>query len=188
MFEFEPAINNGWLIARQKCAARTSTVPGGAHKTRTVAYGTDSTTGLVTQEVIEPGVACGAAPSVEADARFRVHTTYQYDEYGNIRQLTRAPAVSSGHPAYFAPRTETSDYKDSGNTAKGRYLISSVNALGQQVFIGAQGALKDQLFDMAGDGLGRAFGLDGVFGHGRAIIGHVRPPRNCQVKRLRRLT
>jgi len=99
-----------WFLGRLTQAQVASVPPGGGTAvTRTSSFAYDPTTGLLTQEVIEPNT-----PSL------RLETDYGYDAFGN-----KVSATVSGID--IASRTSTTAYD-----SQGRFPITVANALGQQ--------------------------------------------------------
>jgi RHS repeat-associated protein len=90
--------------------------------TRAVEYDYDATTGLVTVERVDPGLATC------------VQTEYMHDEYGNRRKVTVRPCanVAVGSTTYFEPRV-TDNYFEAkpgavaaDNYPAGAYLTKSI--------------------------------------------------------------
>ncbi|MCP4968162.1 MAG: RHS repeat protein, partial [bacterium] len=100
-------INNTdlWHLGRLTRAEVTSTA-GGVSETRVSAFAYDPVTGLLTQEVIEPGTALALT------------TDYQYDPFGN------KSAVTVSGPDILT-RTAHTSYD-----AQGRFPVTATNALG----------------------------------------------------------
>lgn len=95
-----------WFLGRLTRAEVTNTLPDLSSATRVSEFSYNAQTGLLTQEVIEPGTALALT------------TTYAYDAFGN--QLT---ATTSGPD--IVSRTSNSSY-----TPDGRFAASATNALG----------------------------------------------------------
>jgi RHS repeat-associated protein len=95
-----------WHLGRLTRAEVTNTLPDLTSATRVSEFAYDANTGLLTQEVIEPGTALALT------------TTYTHDAFGN-----RLSATVSGSD--FVSRTTSTTY-----SADGRFAVSATNALG----------------------------------------------------------
>src|ERR1051326_4318685 len=103
-----------WFLGRLTLAQVASTAPapgGSATLTRTSSFAYSSSTGLLTQEVVEPNT-----PSL------RLQTDYAYDAFGNKAQVT----VSG---ADIATRSSTTSYAPSNGSANGQFPTTQPNAL-----------------------------------------------------------
>jgi YD repeat-containing protein len=115
-----------WVIGRITGSSATRTSPGGASQTKTSSFTPNTTTGLLTQEIIEPN-----APAL------KVITDNGYDTYGNKTSVTVRTDIASTDPAYFAPRTSRTYFDTSAgcvappNYIAGRFPVRSTNAVGQ---------------------------------------------------------
>jgi RHS repeat-associated protein len=96
-----------WRLGRMTAASVTSQNAQGS-ATRTLGFGYDSATGLITREEIEPG-----------QPLLRLQTDYVYDAFGNKTQAT----VSG---ADILPRSASATYDP-----QGRFVLSKTNALAQ---------------------------------------------------------
>jgi len=96
-----------WLLGRLTRATVTSALPTGASATRTSGFAYEASSGLLTQEIIEPDIAS-----------LKLTTSYTLDTFGN-----RVTVTVSG--ADIATRTSSTAYD-----AQGRFALSSTNALG----------------------------------------------------------
>jgi RHS repeat-associated protein len=99
--------STSWLLGRLTSATTVHTLTGQANVTRKSAFQYNATTGLLTQEQIEPG-----------NSALQLTTAYTRDSFGNITTTT----VSG---ADIVTRTTTNTYD-----AQGRFVISSTNAQG----------------------------------------------------------
>lgn len=98
---------NTWLLGRLATATITHEL-GTNTITKTSAYHYDDTTGLLADEIVEPG-----------NATLELTTDYQYDGYGNItNKIVSAPGIA-------ARSVQQSDY-----AAGGRFVSTSRNILG----------------------------------------------------------
>ena len=98
-----------WLLGRLTRATVTSTLPTGLSATRTSAFAYDPSSGLLTQEIIEPDTAS-----------LKLTTAYTLDAFGN-----RVASSVSG--VDIATRSSSTTYD-----AQGRFAIASSNALGHR--------------------------------------------------------
>jgi RHS repeat-associated protein len=97
-----------WFLGRLSSSTVTSAAPGKTSITRTSSFSYSSTTGLLTQEVVEPN-----------NSALKLTTTYGYDAFGN---KTSVSVADSGGTT----RTTTTSY-----TTNGRFPASSTNAANQ---------------------------------------------------------
>lgn len=84
--------------------------------TRTSSFAYDPTSGLITQEIVEPS---------PGPAALTLETDYTYDSFGNKHVAT----TSGGDPSnnsYVPPRSKTTTYD-----TRGQFLITNTNALNQ---------------------------------------------------------
>jgi RHS repeat-associated protein len=92
-------------------------LPGGASAqttlTRTSSFAYSATTGLLTQEVVEPNTSS-----------LRLQTDYGYDGFGNKTQVT-----TSG--VDIATRSTTASFAPANGSANGQFQTSTTNALNQ---------------------------------------------------------
>jgi RHS repeat-associated protein len=105
-----------WFLARLTLAQVASTAPapgGSATLTRTSSFAYSSSTGLLTQEVVEPNTPA-----------LRLQTDYLYDAFGNKAQVT----VSG---ADIATRSSTTSYAPANGSANGQFPTGMTNALNQ---------------------------------------------------------
>ncbi len=103
-----------WFLGRM-LTSQTRSVVGASDITRHSAFAYSGATGLMTQEVVEPGNnTCNSGTS-----SCTLTTGYTYDSFGN--KLTAAISGSG-----IATRTTTNGYD-----AKGRFATTVTNALGQ---------------------------------------------------------
>jgi YD repeat-containing protein len=98
-----------WFLGRLTRATVTSSLPNGLSATRTSAFAYDLSSGLLTQEIIEPDTLS-----------LKLATTYLLDGFGN-----RIASTVSG--ADIATRSSSTQYD-----AQGRFAVSSTNALGHK--------------------------------------------------------
>jgi RHS repeat-associated protein len=106
-----------WFLGRLTLAQVAATAPtppsGSSTLTRTSSFAYNSSTGLLTQEVVEPNT-----PSL------RLQTDYLYDAFGNKAQVT----VSG---ADVATRSSIASFAPANGSANGQFLTSQTNALNQ---------------------------------------------------------
>jgi RHS repeat-associated protein len=98
-----------WLLGRLTRATVTSSLPNGLSATRTSAFAYEASSGLLTQEIIEPDIAS-----------LKLTTSYTLDTFGN-----RVAVTISG--ADIATRSSSTQYD-----AQGRFAVGSTNALGHK--------------------------------------------------------
>ncbi len=127
---------NGWLalvtlavglIPSLGFAQATGATPSPSpfNYTRTSGFGYDTTTGLLTNETIEPGIVQVCAS-----------TNYTPDSFGNRATATTQNCTGAGGDALFATRTTTVSYTNSvaqPGIVKGQYPYTTTDALGHQV-------------------------------------------------------
>ncbi len=101
----------GWLLGRLKRSEVTATSPTAPSQTRVSSFGYNSTTGLLTSEVVEPDRASDSA-------NYTLTTSYGHDAFGN------KTSVSTTGGGLDAPRTATTVYD-----TRGRFPNSTANAL-----------------------------------------------------------
>jgi RHS repeat-associated protein len=102
-----------WFLGRLSSASVASSAPGVPTLTRTSAFAYDSTSGLLTQEVVEPNDTSTTDP-------LKLTTTYTYDAFGN-----KTSATISG--LGLANRAVATAYD-----SRGQFPLSTTNALGHQ--------------------------------------------------------
>jgi len=98
--------------------------PSAFNYTRTSGFGYDPTTGMLTNETIEPTL-----PQICAS------TSYAPDSYGNRATATTQNCASATGDALFATRTKTVSYTNSAAQAgivNGQYPYTAIDALGHQ--------------------------------------------------------
>lgn len=100
-----------WFLGRLTQSSVTSTV-GSSVITRTSSFAYGSTTGLLTNETIEPNTAA-----------LTLATAYVYDSFGNKHTAT---VTGGSGESYIASRTTTSTYD-----SKGQFATTITNALSQ---------------------------------------------------------
>ncbi|MGH6890208.1 MAG: FG-GAP-like repeat-containing protein, partial [Rhizomicrobium sp.] len=108
--------NSQWLLGRLTESDTTATF-GSSTITRKTAYQYDPNTGLLTQEIVEPGAS--------GTSNLKVTTTYGYDAYGNKNSVT---VQGSGNPA--PPPRVTATTWDT-NLYHGQFPTTVTNALGE---------------------------------------------------------
>ena len=109
-----------WHLGRVTRSTTTKRNTGGWTVTRASAFAYDGTTGLLKQEVVEPG-----------NAALRLTTDYEYDVFGNITRTT----VSG---ADITSRSTTTTY-----SADGRFPEVTTNAPRPQRDLGLRSALRN---------------------------------------------
>jgi RHS repeat-associated protein len=127
-----------WFLGRLSRSSVTSYAAGTAPITRTSAFAYDGASGLLTQEVVEPGDPLSLT------------TTYSYDAFGN-----KISATTSG--AGFASRATATAYD-----SRGQFPVSMTNSLGYQdtyVYDSRWGVMSSQT---GPNGLTTTWGYDGM--------------------------
>ena len=95
-----------------------------ASATRTSSFQYDSSSGLLTQEMIEPG-------SGDTVTTYTLKTVYTYDAFGNKTGATVTGGTGTvGSGTAIASRSSSSTFSTSGGN-NGQFATSSTNALGQ---------------------------------------------------------
>ncbi len=171
-----------WHLGRLTCATVRSEAPGETAVTRTSGFAYDSTTGLLTKEVVEPGsgdiAGCASALPASDLENLTLTTTYQYDKYGNRRQATTR---GSG----IASRSSTTVWGERAScgavTSNGRFPVSVSNALGHANENWHSGAFGKLLQSRDANGLESRWEYDG-FGR---VIRAVEPDGSQQVTQYR---
>lgn len=102
-----------WLLGRLTRATVTKVVGNGEDKTRTSSFAYDATTGLLIQEIVEPG-----------QPALRLVTDYVYDAYGNKTKVTVSGGDAVAGTAITARSTSTT------YDSQGRFPVTTTNALG----------------------------------------------------------
>ncbi len=171
-----------WHLGRLTCATVRSEAPSETAVTRTSGFAYDSTTGLLTKEVVEPGsgdiAGCASALPASDLENLTLSTTYQYDKHGNRRQATtRGAGVAS--------RSSTTVWGERAScgavTSNGRFPVSVSNALGHANENWHSGAFGKVLQSRDANGLESRWEYDG-FGR---VIRVVEPDGSQQVTQYR---
>jgi RHS repeat-associated protein len=127
VFRFLFGLALGLTIPSLSFAQAAGAVPSPSpfNYTRTSGFGYDTTTGLLTNETIEPTIVSVCAS-----------TNYAPDSYGNRATATTQNCTGASGDAAFAPRTTTVSYTNSAaqpGIVNGQYPYKTTDALGHQV-------------------------------------------------------